>query len=89
MNKSLLTNAIALMVFIAGFVVPASYQPGAQYRELFALSGGVTNWLAIHMLFDRIPGFYGSGVIPARFEEFKSGIKTLVMESVFYPRKLG
>ncbi len=83
MNKSLLTNAIALMVVIAGFVVPASYQPLVLNTGLFALSGGVTNWLAIHMLFDRVPGFYGSGVIPARFEEFKSGIKTLVMEQFF------
>ncbi len=83
MNKSLLTNAIALMVVIAGFVVPASYQPLVLNTGLFALSGGVTNWLAIHMLFERIPGFYGSGVIPARFEEFKSGIKTLVMEQFF------
>lgn len=83
MNKSLLTNAIALMVVIAGFVVPASYQPLVLNTGLFALSGGVTNWLAIHMLFERVPGFYGSGVIPARFEEFKSGIKTLVMEQFF------
>lgn len=83
MNKSLLTNAIALMVVIAGFVVPASYQPLVLNTGLFALSGGVTNWLAIHMLFERVPGFYGSGVIPARFEEFKSGIKTLIMEQFF------
>ena len=40
----------------------------------FALSGGITNWIAIHMLFEKIP-FYGSGVIPKRFEEFKTGIK--------------
>ena len=47
---------------------------------LFALSGGITNWLAVHMLFERIPFLYGSGVIPARFVEFKSGIKTLIVK---------
>jgi uncharacterized membrane protein YheB (UPF0754 family) len=52
---------------------------------LFAVSGAVTNWLAIHMLFEKVPGFYGSGVIPARFGEFKAGIRTLVMDQFFNP----
>lgn len=55
---------------------------------LFALSGGITNWLAVHMLFERIPGFYGSGVIPLRFEEFKLGIRTLIMEQFFHEADL-
>lgn len=50
---------------------------------LFALSGAITNWLAIHMLFERVPFLYGSGVIPARFEEFKLAIRQLMMEQFF------
>lgn len=50
---------------------------------LFALSGAFTNWLAVHMLFEKVPGLYGSGVIPARFEEFKLGIRHLMMEQFF------
>lgn len=50
---------------------------------LFALAGAVTNWLAIHMLFEKVPGLYGSGVIQDRFEEFKAGILKLVMENFF------
>ena len=50
---------------------------------LFALSGGITNFLAVHMLFERVPGIYGSGVIPLRFEEFKLGIRQLIMEQFF------
>ncbi len=50
---------------------------------LFALSGAITNWLAIHMLFEKVPGLYGSGVIPERFEEFKSAIHRLMMEQFF------
>nr|WP_283165048.1 DUF445 domain-containing protein [Shewanella aquimarina] len=50
---------------------------------LFALSGAVTNWLAIHMLFEKVPGLYGSGVVLARFEEFKAGIAHLMMEQFF------
>ena len=55
---------------------------------LFALSGGVTNWLAIHMLFEKVPLFYGSGVIPSRFKEFKLGIKKLVMNEFFTPENI-
>jgi len=50
---------------------------------VFALSGAITNWIAIHMLFERVPFLYGSGVIPAHFEEFKRGIQDLIMRQFF------
>jgi uncharacterized membrane protein YheB (UPF0754 family) len=50
---------------------------------LFALAGSATNSLAIYMLFEKVPGLYGSGVITERFEEFKSGIEHLVMDQFF------
>lgn len=80
MNKSIITNVIALITTLAGyfFQLPILYAIG-----LFALSGSVTNWLAIHMLFEKIPGLYGSGVIPARFEDFKVGIRQLMMSQFF------
>ena len=80
MNKSLLTNAIALLILIAGLLLP---QPLLQNIGLFALSGAITNWLAIHMLFERVPGLYGSGVIPNRFEEIKLAIRQLMMKQFF------
>ncbi|EJB8415539.1 TPA: DUF445 family protein [Vibrio vulnificus] len=80
MNKSLLTNVIALAALAAGFALKNDY---LLYAGLFAFSGAITNWLAIHMLFEKVPGLYGSGVIPARFEEFKAAIKNLMMEQFF------
>jgi len=79
-NKSIITNVIALITTLAGYFLqlPILYAIG-----LFALSGSVTNWLAIHMLFEKIPGLYGSGVIPARFEDFKVGIRQLMMSQFF------
>lgn len=50
---------------------------------VFALSGAVTNWIAIYMLFERVPFLYGSGVIPAHFEEFKRSIQDLIMRQFF------
>ena len=64
------------------------YQVYVLNTGLFALSGGITNWLAVHMLFERVPGIYGSGVIPLRFEEFKFGIRELIMEQFFHKADL-
>ncbi|VAW64764.1 FIG01058172: hypothetical protein, partial [hydrothermal vent metagenome] len=80
MNKSIVTNGLALAVVIAGYF---SGQSVVLTIGLFALSGAMTNWLAIHMLFERVPGLYGSGVIPARFEDFKLGIGDLMMTQFF------
>ena len=55
---------------------------------LFGLSGAITNWLAIHMLFEKVPGLYGSGVIPERFEDFKREIHRLMMEQFFNPENV-
>ena len=83
MNKSLLTNAIATSLILAGTIVEGELKNILLTSGQFALAGGMTNWLAIHMLFEKVPGLYGSGVISARFEEFKSGLYTLVMEEFF------
>ncbi|GHE97417.1 DUF445 domain-containing protein [Thalassotalea profundi] len=80
MNKSFITNFLALIAIIAGHFLT---QPILFAVGLFALSGAVTNWLAIHMLFEKVPFLYGSGVIPARFEDFKAGIRNLMMEQFF------
>ena len=58
------------------------------FTGLFALSGAVTNQLAIHMLFEKVPFLYGSGVIPARFEAFKESIKNLMMNQFFTKEQL-
>ncbi len=80
MNKSLITNIIAMLLLATGILIE---NPFVLNVGLFALSGALTNWLAIHMLFEKIPGLYGSGVIPARFEDFKSGIRRLMMDEFF------
>ena len=87
LNKSLTTNLIALAIIGASFLSP-KYSEIIYLTGLFALSGGITNWLAIHMLFEKVPFFYGSGVVPTRFEEFKLGIKRLVMNEFFTPQNI-
>lgn len=80
MNKSLITNFIAFSLIPLGYYLP---QPVLLTVGLFAFSGAITNWLAVHMLFEKVPGLYGSGVVPARFKEFKAAIKIMMMEQFF------
>ncbi|BBP43479.1 DUF445 domain-containing protein [Thiosulfativibrio zosterae] len=80
MDKSFLTNLIAFFILAAGLILENSL---LIWVGLFALSGALTNALAIHMLFEKVPGLVGSGVIPARFEAFKAAIKHLMMSQFF------
>lgn len=82
-NKSLVTNLIAIALTVTGYFLSDPYRDPVLNIGLFAFSGALTNWLAIHMLFEKVPGFYGSGVIPARFEDFKKGIHQLIMRQFF------
>ncbi|MFN3162054.1 MAG: hypothetical protein ACE37N_00820 [Pseudohongiellaceae bacterium] len=83
MNKSLISNLLAAALVGAGLLASGPYQAYILNTGLFALSGGITNWLAVHMLFERVPGLYGSGVIQLRFNDFKAAIRNLIMEQFF------
>lgn len=79
-DKNISTNAAAVVVILFGYLISSAFFKSIGF---FALSGAITNWLAIHMLFEKVPYLYGSGVIPERFEEFKSSIKNLMMAQFF------
>lgn len=87
-SKSFLTHFIAVILAVLSFVVADKYSALLLLTALFAISGAVTNQLAIHMLFERVPFLYGSGVIPARFEAFKTSIKELMMNEFFTKEQL-
>lgn len=80
LNKSLITNLVAALILAAGLLLNNGI---LFWVGLFALSGALTNWLAVYMLFEKVPGLIGSGVIPNRFQEFKGAIHTLMMEQFF------
>ena len=82
MNKSLITNLLAILIIFVGYLYQEDYQ-FIIITGVFALSGSITNWLAIHMLFEKIPLLYGSGVILDKFEDIKLGIKNLILQELF------
>lgn len=50
---------------------------------LFGFAGGFTNWVALQMLFYRIPLVYGSGVIPSRHKKIRETVKNVVLSAFF------
>lgn len=92
-NKSFLSNCTSFTILLVGAVL--TYTIGEEsttgYKAaryilsfgLFAFSGGITNWLAVKMLFDKVVFLYGSGVIPNRFVEIREALKEMIMTSFF------
>ncbi|MED7788590.1 DUF445 family protein [Francisella sp. 19X1-34] len=84
-NKSFMTNLIAFLLALLGWFLADQH---IQNIGFYALSGALTNWIAIYMLFEKIPFLYGSGIIPNKFESFKKTIKNMIMEQFFSPENL-
>lgn len=85
MNKSDITNIFTILLLGLGY----SLENHVLFTiGIFAFSGAITNTLAIHMLFEKVPFLYGSGVIEQRFEEFKSSIHALIMNQFFNSENL-
>lgn len=88
-NKSFVTNLTAIALIPLSFLIPEPMISDAVlYAGIFAFSGAITNLLAIHMLFEKVPFLVGSGVIVNRFESFKAAIKTLMMTQFFTKEQL-
>jgi uncharacterized membrane protein YheB (UPF0754 family) len=82
-DKRLGTNLVAVALIGGGFLFSEPWNETLLNTGLFALSGAITNWLAIYMLFERVPGLFGSGIIPLHFEAFKTSIHELIMHQFF------
>lgn len=91
-NKGSLANSFTFVFMVIGVAMrfalgdwenrsnPARY---VLAFGLFGFAGGITNWIAITMLFDEIPGLAGSGIIPKQFQQIKSTMKNMIMDTFF------
>ena len=89
MSKIFITDTLSILLIGLSFVVPEIYYKLVLFTGLFALSGAITNQLAIHMLFEKVPFLYGSGVIEKNFETFKESIRVMIMKQFFSKEQLG
>lgn len=88
MDKGWLTNFVSVGLVGVSYTLDGTAGSALRSAGLFALSGAVTNQLAIHMLFEKVPFLYGSGIILDRFESIREALKTLIMEQFFTPEKI-
>ena len=58
MNKTVITNSVAALILVSSFI-ESPYQNILFNIGAFALSGSLTNNLAVYMLFEKIPLIYG------------------------------
>jgi uncharacterized membrane protein YheB (UPF0754 family) len=87
-DKVFIVNSFSLLLVTSSFFASSYYEDYLYYAGLFAFSGALTNQLAIHMLFEKVPFLYGSGVITLKFETFKNSIKNLIMNEFFTKEQL-
>lgn len=87
-NKSTLTDSLSVALIGIGISLPQPYANPVLFTGLFAFSGAMTNQIAIHMLFNKVPLLYGSGVIEKNFELFKASIKNMIMKQFFTQEQL-
>jgi len=93
-EKGNISNIITFLIMVAGlamrFGMDTKWDDNVAGRYilafgLFGFAGGITNWLAVKMLFDEIPGVYGSGIIPKQFKQIRNTIKEMIMDTFFEP----
>jgi len=97
-NPGDVSNIIGLIIAVIGLLMKYVNNPTTDSDDcgrescayeyilgtgLFAVSGGVTNWVAIKMLFNKVPGLYGTGIIPGKFKEIRLVLKDVVMKNFF------
>ena len=88
MNKGDISSCITLIIMIAGVSIKVNNDKTHEIVDyivafgLFGFAGGLTNWLAVKMLFDTVKigplALYGSGVIPSQFKEIRRAVKNMV-----------
>ena len=87
LNMGDIANACTFLIMIIGILqkhfIDDTFSRYVLAFGLFGFAGGITNWLAVKMLFDRIPFLLGSGVIPRQFKEIRKAIKDAVLQMFF------
>ena len=83
MNKSILTNLISVTITTIYGLVSPIYSTEIFMAGLFALSGGLTNWIAIHMLFEKFLFYMVLVLYLTDLKILKNGIKNLIMNEFF------
>lgn len=100
LNPANVSNAITLLLMVVGLVMRLAIIPADEWDDsssawaryvlafgLMGFSGGVTNEIAVKMLFDPVGwGEYslpGSGIIPKQFLGIRNTVKRMIIDTFF------
>lgn len=88
-KKIVVTYVFSILLILISFIFPnISISNQLKFAGFFAFTGALTNWIAIKMLFKKIPFLYGSGIIILQFEDIKTGIKNLLLKEFFNEQQI-
>lgn len=88
---------VTFLLLVSGGILVAVYKKKNDQRTviiacellraagLFGFTAGVTNWLGIKLIFNRIPGVFFSGAITKRFTVAKKLMANFVLDGFFNP----
>lgn len=88
---------VTFLLLVSGGILVATYKKKNDQRTviiacellraagLFGFTAGVTNWLGIKLIFNRIPGVFFSGAITKRFTVAKKLMANFVLDGFFNP----
>merc|ERR1719235_143504 len=88
-KRSEISTGITFFMLVVGLVLQVVLDDDTRKYNfvlaigVFGFAGGITNWLAVKMLFDKIPGLYGSGVIPMQYQSIRKTVKNEIMHTFF------
>ena len=87
LHKGYATNLAGVAICLAAFLTK-------DYGELlwsigtYSVTGSITDSIALYMLFERVRFVFGSGVIPNRFEDFRRGLRSMILQEFFTVERL-
>lgn len=89
MNAGTLSNFVSAACVGLGTLLPEGrLREVVLSASLLAFTGGITNSLALKMLFGAIPGLKGSKSITSRLDEIRQRIRKLLLDNFFSPSDL-
>ena len=86
-NKGYATNLAGVTICLASFLWEGQSELLWSVGT-YSVTGSITDSIALYMLFEKVRFVFGSGVIPNRFDDFRRGIRKMILQEFFTVERL-
>jgi uncharacterized membrane protein YheB (UPF0754 family) len=86
-NKGYATNLAGVSICLASFLWEGQSELLWSVGT-YSVTGSITDSIALYMLFEKVRFVFGSGVIPNRFDDFRRGIRKMILQEFFTVERL-